>query len=152
MLVQLEELGPLLPQSFMTAFFCEYAVRQQNEEDTENVDRIDALLRLFPSSVYLLTAKAQTLYLNKGEPKLFNPLCPFKGLMLTPVGSLPTDMDEAEELFEKALEIDPLRLEGIDDYSNVLYVLDRPEKLAHLAHRFVEVGRDRPEVCCVIGQ
>ena len=61
------------------------------------------------------------------------------------------EFDEAEELFERVIEVDPHRIEGIDAYSNILYVKEDFAKLAHLAHRISNTNKYTPETCCVIG-
>lgn len=121
-----EQILDLLPDSFMSVFFLEYAVRQATQVDAGNLERIDALLHHFPRSPYLLTSRAQTLYLHQ-------------------------ELEEAADTFHEALELDPYRLEGISEYSNTLYVLDHAEALAQLVQQFARLGKDRPEVCCLIG-
>ncbi len=55
---KLSEVADILPISFMTLFFVEAHMRSTQQEDDENVDRVEALQRLFPGSTYLITAKA----------------------------------------------------------------------------------------------
>lgn len=47
--------------------------------------------------------------------------------------------------------MDPYRIDDIDIYSNVLYVTENKLKLAQLAHEFLDLDKDRPEVCCLVG-
>ena len=49
------------------------------------------------------------------------------------------------------IQVDPHRIEGIDAYSNILYVKEDFAKLAHLAHRISNTNKYTPETCCVIG-
>lgn len=42
-------------------------------------------------------------------------------------------------------------MEGLADYSNALFLTERGEELAHLAHTTSEWGSETSEVCCVIG-
>ncbi|WFD03598.1 Anaphase-promoting complex subunit 8 [Malassezia obtusa] len=121
-----EQILDLLPDSFMSVFFLEYATRQATQVDASNLERIDALLRHFPGSTYLLTCRAQTLYLHQ-------------------------ELEEAADTFQEAMALDPYRLEGVSEYSNTLYVLDHAEALAQLVQQFARLGKDRPEVCCLIG-
>jgi anaphase-promoting complex subunit 8 len=37
-------------------------------------------------------------------------------------------------------------------YSNILYVTDNRLKLSRLAHEFLALDKDRPEICCLVGQ
>lgn len=43
-------------------------------------------------------------------------------------------------------------MEEVDIYSNMLYVMDKRAKLGKLAHEYAEIDRNRPEVCCLIGE
>lgn len=61
------------------------------------------------------------------------------------------DFEAAEIIFDEILERDPCRLENLDIYSNVLFVLDRRAKLGHLAKIVTDVDQFRPETCCVVG-
>ncbi|VEN45701.1 unnamed protein product [Callosobruchus maculatus] len=61
------------------------------------------------------------------------------------------NLNEAIEMFQKILELDPYRLENLDTYSNLLYVLEKKKELADLAHNVVNVDKYRVETCCVIG-
>lgn len=65
--------------------------------------------------------------------------------------SLSLEFVQAETLFDKILAIDPERIDDIDIYSNILYVTDNHLKLSKLAHEFLALDKDRPEVCCLIG-
>jgi hypothetical protein len=53
--------------------------------------------------------------------------------------------------FERILAIDPYRIDDIDVFSNVLYATDNRLKLSRLAHEFLALDKDRPEVCCLVG-
>jgi anaphase-promoting complex subunit 8 len=67
---------------------------------------------------------------------------------------LPTkvlDFPAAEQQFEKILKIDPCRIDDIDVYSNILYVTENHLTLSRLAHDFLALDKDRPEVCCLVG-
>ncbi|KAF9475766.1 TPR-like protein [Pholiota conissans] len=61
------------------------------------------------------------------------------------------DYTQAERMFDKVLSLDPNHVEDIDIYSNVLYVQDSRLKLSKLAHDFLAMDKDRPEVCCLVG-
>ena len=47
---------------------------------------------------------------------------------------------------------DPFRMEDVDIYSNMLYVMDKRAKLGKLAHQYAEIDHNRAEVCCLIGE
>ena len=120
-----EQIFDLLPASFMSVFFLEYTQRQSTQIDDGHFERIDALLSHFPGSAYLLTCRAQSLYLHQ-------------------------DLEEAADTFQHALELQPYRLDGISEYSNTLYVLDREDTLAQLVQQFAHVSNSA-EVWCMRG-
>lgn len=61
------------------------------------------------------------------------------------------EYEAAELQFDAILRIDPYRVDDIDIFSNILYVQDNKLKLSRLAHDFLNITRDRPEVCCLVG-
>lgn len=71
--------------------------------------------------------------------------------MLTSNSDLTSDFLASIDAFERALDIDPFRAEGLADYSNALFLLERSDKLSELAHTVSSWGSSHPEVCCVIG-
>lgn len=48
--------------------------------------------------------------------------------------------------------MDPFRVDDIDILSNILFVQENRLKLSKLAHEFLAVNRDRPEVCLLVGK
>jgi len=87
---------------------------------------LDQLLTIFPTSSFLLTCKALLAYHSK-------------------------DLMTAEQDFSQLLSLHPHRLDSLDHYSNILYVLNLRPKLAFLAHLCSSVDRFRPESCVVVG-
>jgi anaphase-promoting complex subunit 8 len=87
---------------------------------------LNDLLGIFPTSSFLLTCKALLCYHSK-------------------------DLFAAEQEFNKVLALHPQRLDSLDHYSNILYVLNRRPKLAFLAHLCSNIDKFRPESCVVIG-
>lgn len=67
------------------------------------------------------------------------------------------DFDTAETIFDSIYETDAYRVEDVDTYSNILYVMDKRAKLTSLAQHYAggveSAGGDRmrPEVCCLLG-
>lgn len=61
------------------------------------------------------------------------------------------DFHRAELQFDAILKLDPMRVDDIDILSNILYVAENKIKLSKLAHYFLGVDKDRPEVCCMVG-
>ena len=62
------------------------------------------------------------------------------------------DFEQAEIEFDNVQKADPYRLEEVDIYSNMLYVMEKRAKLGKLAHDYAEIDRNRAEVCCLIGE
>ncbi|KAF3770675.1 TPR-like protein [Cryphonectria parasitica EP155] len=84
------------------------------------------LQEIFPDSPFLLTCSA--LYLNHTKA-----------------------LKEAAAEFSHLLSLHPHRLDHLDIYSNILFVLNERPKLAFLAHLCSSVDKFRPETCVVVG-
>lgn len=56
----------------------------------------------------------------------------------------------AEAIFDQILMDDPLRLDDLDTYSNMLYVMEKRSKLSFLAQFASLIDKFRPETCCII--
>ncbi|PWN21088.1 TPR-like protein [Microstroma glucosiphilum] len=125
---ELEVILPLLPESFMRLFFVEYHYRQAeaSKEPERNALRVERLLEIFPSNAGLWISLAVGRYMQQ-------------------------EFDLSIEAFQQAFDLDPFRLEGLADYSNALFLLDKGDQLAHLAHTTSEWGAETAEVCCVVG-
>jgi len=87
---------------------------------------LEELLNIFPTSSFLLTCKALLAYHSK-------------------------DLIGAEQDFSYLLSVHPHRLDSLDHYSNILYVLNMRPKLAFLAHLCSSIDKFRPEACVVVG-
>ena len=61
------------------------------------------------------------------------------------------DFETAEQHFDAVRALDPCRLEEVDIYSNMLYVMDKTAKLSHITHGYSAVDPNRAEVCCLQG-
>jgi anaphase-promoting complex subunit 8 len=101
---------------------------------------IKELEDIFPGSVHLRAQRAMVYYHMRGELSL-------------PVSlhSRQTEFETAEKHFDEVQKADPYRMEEVDIYSNMLYVMDKKAKLGKLAHDYAEIDRNRAEVCCLIG-
>lgn len=60
------------------------------------------------------------------------------------------DYVNSENQFDQIFKFDPYRLEDLDIYSNILYVMQKHSKLAYLAQFVSQIDRFRPETCCII--
>lgn len=56
----------------------------------------------------------------------------------------------AEAIFDDVLLTDPMRLDDLDTYSNMLYVMEKKSKLSYLAQYASQIDKFRSETCCVI--
>lgn len=64
---EVDQIGDLLPDSFMVSFFREFTDRHAAQEGDRSIERIDRLIEQFPRSAYLLTCRAQTHVHRLGE-------------------------------------------------------------------------------------
>ena len=115
-----------LPQNLPKLIFYIYAQQSLFQADPAAFKSLKSLKPLFPASSFLKTQKALLLYHGK-------------------------DFDRASHIFAKVLAREPYRLDDLDAYSNILYVMESRPQLAHLAHLVTAVDRFRPESACVVG-
>ncbi|KZW00651.1 TPR-like protein [Exidia glandulosa HHB12029] len=121
-----DEAQHLLPDHVMKRIFTiRVAVELQAPIDTD-VALVDDLIGVFPDSLYLLSQKALVAYHQR-------------------------DYELAERVFDKVLALDPYRMENVDVYTNILYVMDKRIKLSKLAHEFMKLDQNSPEVCYLVG-
>ncbi|TFY83571.1 hypothetical protein EWM64_g439 [Hericium alpestre] len=128
---ELSSLLPLMPLPMTHPLVHLFQVRTLNSlhQPSENeLGLCDRLLSsdYFPQSLWIMSLRACVLYHLH-------------------------DFKQAEEQFERILSIDPYRIDDIDVYSNILYVTEARLKLSKLAHDFLALDKDRPEVCCLVG-
>jgi len=116
-----------LPQHWSWYFFCAHvtsgSLSMLNEESSS---LIEELLFHFPLSTELLGRKAQSQYHSR-------------------------DLDDAEILFEKVLQRDPYRLEGLDSYSDILLVKEKQTTLSTLARHVIKFAKFEPESSYIVG-
>jgi hypothetical protein len=67
------------------------------------------------------------------------------------MSSILTKYARTQELFEDLILYDDFDLEGMDTFSNILYMKEDFAGLSHLAHKAVLIDKYRPETCCIIG-
>lgn len=97
----------------------------------------------FPDSLFVMSLRACVLYILHGQSFAAHHL--IDRLIRFP------DFEYAEAQYDYMLQRDPRRIDDLDVISNVLYVTENKEKLAQLAHQFLALDPDRPEVCCLVG-
>ncbi|KAF3039025.1 Anaphase-promoting complex subunit 23 [Didymella heteroderae] len=123
---ELQDLSGQLPQNLM-AFIFHITASQELYQVTEGVQNsLTQLMAIFPTSAFLKTQKALMFYHSK-------------------------DFDDAEQIFSDLMITDPHRLDHLDHYSNILYVMEMRPKLAFLAQIATATDKFRPETCCVVG-
>ncbi|KAF1996490.1 anaphase-promoting complex subunit CDC23 [Amniculicola lignicola CBS 123094] len=123
---ELHEIAGKLPQNIM-AFIFHVTASQELFQSTDQVhNTLGQIMSIFPASAFLKTQQALLHYHQK-------------------------DFDEAEQIFSNLLVSDPHRIDSLDQYSNILYVMSMRPKLAFLAQLASTTDRFRPETCCVVG-
>ncbi len=125
-LAKLQEIAPGLPQNIFTYIFHLHTSLELYQSSPSLSNEINQLLAIFPTSPFLLTCQALLSYHTK-------------------------DFLSAEAHFSNLLAMHPHRLDSLDHYSNILYVMNLRPKLSFLAHLCSNVDKFRPESCVVIG-
>ncbi|GHJ85747.1 hypothetical protein NliqN6_2149 [Naganishia liquefaciens] len=115
-----------LPRGIMFNFFAVHVMLDLHSATEMMLQTVNDLQKLFPTSSHLTAAKALTLYHMR-------------------------NFEEAEKAFDGLREMDPFRLDEIEIYSNMLYVMNKKAKLAQIAHEYAQIDKNRAEVCCLIG-
>ena len=120
--------SPQLPQNIMTLIYQTHASVDlfSTTDSNETFSSLNALLGLFPTSTFLQTQLALSHYHAK-------------------------DFETSASVFQSLMINHPHRLDALDHYSNILYVMSDRPKLAFLAHLATSVDKFRPETCCVVG-
>ncbi|CAK7245065.1 MAG: Anaphase-promoting complex subunit 8 [Sporothrix thermara] len=123
---ELNKIAPRLPQNIVSFMFHLHASLELYQQGHNLATSVEQLLSIFPGSSFLLTCNALLAYHSK-------------------------DLIAAEQHFSMLLAQHPHRLDALDHYSNILYVLNMRPKLAFLAHLCSSLDKFRAETCVVIG-
>lgn len=124
--MQLERVAQHLPINIVS-YIWNLHTNLELYQSTPNVSHILAeLLTIFPESSFLLTCSALLAYHEK-------------------------DFVGADAHFNHLLAKHPHRLDSLDHYSNILFVMNMRPKLSFLAHLCSTIDKFRPESCVVIG-
>jgi anaphase-promoting complex subunit 8 len=117
-----------LPQTVMSLMYRTHASVDlfSTADSTNTLNQLHSLLTYFPTSPFLLTQLALSYYHAK-------------------------DYEQSAAIFQNIITAHPHRLDALDHYSNILYVMNDRPKLAFLAHLATSVDKFRPETCCVVG-
>lgn len=122
----LQKIVPELPLNVMTSIFHLFASQEFYQSTEATHHKLNELERVFPESQFLKTQRALLFYHSR-------------------------DFDEAESIFSTLMHADPHRIDSLDQYSNILYVMPARPKLAFLAQVATATDKFRPETCCVVG-
>ncbi|KAH0432831.1 tetratricopeptide [Colletotrichum camelliae] len=122
----LSRISAHLPQNIVSFIFHLHTSLELYQQSPELANSLDQLLNIFPTSSFLLTCNALLSYHAK-------------------------DLVAAEQHFSRLLSLHPHRLDSLDHYSNILYVMNMRPKLAFLAHLCSSIDKFRPESCVVVG-
>ncbi|KAF8630657.1 hypothetical protein AX15_002807 [Amanita polypyramis BW_CC] len=127
-LSSLVQLLPLHPSHPLVYMFQIKTLNELHNPSEHELNLCDRLLSkdFFPDSLWVMSLRACVLYHLH-------------------------DFGQAEVQFERILALDPYRIDDVDVFSNILYVTDNRLKLSKLAHEFLALDKDRPEVCCLVG-
>lgn len=123
---EVDQVREHLPQHLMTVFFLIQCCQDLFQQDAEAYDNLSRMLEIFPNSAFLLQQRATLLYHAR-------------------------DHDNAMKIFDGLLRTDEHRLDGMEIYSNLLYVLPNRPKLATLAALASDTDKFRPETNCILG-
>ncbi|PNH55631.1 hypothetical protein VD0002_g9880 [Verticillium dahliae] len=129
LITRLEDLNRVsrhLPQNIISFIFHLHTSLELYQQGPSLANSLDQLLGIFPTSAFLLTCNALLAYHAK-------------------------DLAAAEQHFSRLLSLHPYRLDSLDHYSNILYVMELRPKLAFIAHLCSNIDRFRPESCVVVG-
>ncbi|OLL22911.1 Anaphase-promoting complex subunit 8 [Neolecta irregularis DAH-3] len=124
--IQLKTLSRSLPAHIMTSFFMVYTNQELHQPAHSVSEYIEELVSIFPNSQFLQSQQALLAHNSR-------------------------DFEEAESLFESLTKQDPYRLDDMDIFSNILYVMQKGPKLAFLAQIALATDKYRSETCCIIG-
>ncbi|KAH6694974.1 anaphase promoting complex subunit 8 [Leptodontidium sp. MPI-SDFR-AT-0119] len=122
----LQQLGQRVPAHIFGFIFNIHTSLELYQSGPDLSARLDQLLSIFPTSPFILTCVALLAYHTK-------------------------DFVTADAHFSNLLALHPHRLDSLDHYSNILYVMNLRPKLSFLAHLCSAVDKFRPESCVVIG-
>jgi anaphase-promoting complex subunit 8 len=123
---ELRQIGEHLPRNVVTFFFHIYCSQELLQQEPEVYSTLDQIQAIFPRSAFLQQQRALLLYYAR-------------------------EHDQALQVFEDLLKSHPHRLDGMEVFSNLLYVMPSRPKLASLAAMASDIDKFRPETNCILG-
>lgn len=143
--MQLRQIVDLLPQNIMTLIFHVYCSQELYQATRDTYQALTELEDIFPRSAFLKTQRALLYYHEKGMTAL---ICVSRVMILTNDNP---ELERASDIFTEILEVSPHRLDSLDHFSNILYVMNKRPQLAFVAQVATATDKFRPETCCVVG-
>ncbi|EED17776.1 20S cyclosome subunit (APC8), putative [Talaromyces stipitatus ATCC 10500] len=122
----LKQVAETLPQNIMSFIFQVHCSQELYQATDETHQTLNGLESIFPTSSFLKTERALLYYHSR-------------------------DFEEASAIFADILIEFPHRLDSLDHYSNILYVMGARPQLAFVAQLATATDKFRPETCCVVG-
>ena len=123
---ELQQVSEHLPRNIMTFMFHIYCSQELYQTTPETYNTLTEIQKIFPRSAFLQQQKALLYYHAR-------------------------DHEQAMQLFDGLIADHPHRLDGLEIYSNLLYVLPNRPKLATLAATASDTDKFRPETNCILG-
>ncbi|KAK5137734.1 hypothetical protein LTR08_007305 [Meristemomyces frigidus] len=123
---ELQQMSEHIPRNIMALFFHIHCSQELYQQTPEVYNSLAQLQTIFPRSAWLQQQNALLHYHAR-------------------------DHETAAQLFEALLKDHPHRLDGMEIYSNLLYVLPNRPKLASLAAMASNTDKFRPETNCILG-
>lgn len=123
---ELQQMSEHLPRNIMTFMFHIYCSQELYQATPEVYNTLTEIQKIFPRSAFLQQQKALLYYHSR-------------------------DHEQAMQLFDGLISDHPHRLDGLEIYSNLLYVLPNRPKLATLAASASDTDKFRPETNCILG-
>lgn len=125
-LEEFQQISEHLPQNIMTLLFYVYCSQELFQHTAEVNNTLAQMQAIFRSSAWLTQQRALLHYHSR-------------------------DHETAMHMFDSLLASEPYRLDGMEVYSNLLYVLPNRPKLASLASTTSDTDKFRPETNCILG-
>eukprot|EP00871_Galdieria_phlegrea_P004175 jgi/Galph1/4759/GphlegSOOS_G3446.1 len=125
-LVSLEENQESFSSSHWMSAFYHVLLWSEQQRHEDALSLLTALQQYFPHNTFI---EAQIAYLHYDR----------------------RDFNEAAYCYEIIRKRDAYWMDGVDIYSNILYVQEQKVELSILAHHCAKVGKYRSETCAVIG-
>ncbi|KAK5111318.1 hypothetical protein LTR62_005158 [Meristemomyces frigidus] len=123
---QMQQISEHLPQNIMSIFFHIHCTQELYQQTPEVFNTVAQMQTIFPRSAFLQQQKAMLHYHAH-------------------------EYDLAMHLFSQLAKDHPHRLDGMEVYSNLLYVLANRPLLANLASTASDTDKFRPETNCILG-